>query len=489
MIKNSDSRRGMAYLISIAVEFLVPILTLPVFMLVLKPADYGIMALAQVYALLTVGMANLGFNISYDRNYFQYEKNASDSAKLFYTTVIFVATTSFLCGILTLIFREPLAALMRIRGWGNLLVLVFFAEAANSLMQYYLIRLRNAEQAREYMTVDIFGNVLSAVLSLCFVFFAGTGIIGFVTGKLAANIAVLVLMQARVSRVFVFGLDKTIFLRTLKFTLPMTPRLIFGVMSSQFDKFLLGILSNLDGVGIYNIAQKIAYGIFAFMVSTQNVFIPRVYKMMFSAEKDAGRRIGEYAMPFAYLCVGAAMVIGFFAEEFVRILTPKSFQGMSAVILVLALFYALQFIGRIASMQILFAQKTFLITVLTGISLLANFAISVPLIFRWGALGAAWGALGAGLVSVGLSFYLGQRYFRIEWGKFRGEVIYGYYFAATILLYALKLTATPYAFILTVKILFVAVYCNFGLRWGWINADLFRSLWGNSERPARENAA
>ena len=58
----------------------------------------------------------------------------------------------------------------------------------------------------------------------------------------------------------------------LKLSLPLTPRLKDGLINSQFDRYMLGLLGSLGGVGFYDIGQKIANTSFTFMTTIQNVF-------------------------------------------------------------------------------------------------------------------------------------------------------------------------------------------------------------------------
>ena len=136
MSKKEQVRHGFAYLLSTGVEFLVPLATLSIFMLVLAPGDYDAMALAQVYAIFMTGLANLGMSLSYDRNYFQHQKSPLDAAKLFYSIVLFVFVNMVLVGCATFFFRERLLSVMQISGWSSLLMFVFVSEATNSLVQY-----------------------------------------------------------------------------------------------------------------------------------------------------------------------------------------------------------------------------------------------------------------------------------------------------------------------------------------------------------------
>ena len=49
---------------------------------------------------------------------------------------------------------------------------------------------------------------------------------------------------------------------SIRLSLPLTPRIFFGVINTKFDKYILGILNNISGVGVYEIAQKIGNVVF-----------------------------------------------------------------------------------------------------------------------------------------------------------------------------------------------------------------------------------
>ena len=61
-------------------------------------------------------------------------------------------------------------------------------------------------------------------------------------------------------------------------SLPLTPRVFFATINSHFDRYMLGILNNRAGVGIYDIAQKISNLGFIFMTFLQQVL--RVKKLI-----------------------------------------------------------------------------------------------------------------------------------------------------------------------------------------------------------------
>ena len=72
--KEKQVKNGLLYLLPIIFSSLIPFLTLPIFTRILSTADYGVLALAQAYAMFATGLANFGMLIGFERNFFQYEK-------------------------------------------------------------------------------------------------------------------------------------------------------------------------------------------------------------------------------------------------------------------------------------------------------------------------------------------------------------------------------------------------------------------------------
>ena len=103
-------RDSLLYMLPLVVNNLIPFLTLPIFTRILTTEDYGVLALAQVYAVFVSGLANFGMILSYERNYFQYRESPRDSAGLLFSSLAFVLFNIAVAGILTFLFRERLSA-------------------------------------------------------------------------------------------------------------------------------------------------------------------------------------------------------------------------------------------------------------------------------------------------------------------------------------------------------------------------------------------
>ena len=66
--KERQIRNSFLYFIPVAVSNALPFVTLPIFTRILTKEDYGILALAYVYAILVNGIANFGMSAAYNRN-------------------------------------------------------------------------------------------------------------------------------------------------------------------------------------------------------------------------------------------------------------------------------------------------------------------------------------------------------------------------------------------------------------------------------------
>lgn len=124
--KEQQIRNSFIYLLPVGVGNLIPLATLPIFTRVLTKEDYGIVALAQIYAIFVNGFVNFGLPIGYERNFFQY-RDREKGSELLYSTLLFVITSFLICTLLTYVFKSPLSKwIIGSSDHANLLFWAFF---------------------------------------------------------------------------------------------------------------------------------------------------------------------------------------------------------------------------------------------------------------------------------------------------------------------------------------------------------------------------
>jgi O-antigen/teichoic acid export membrane protein len=464
-------------MVPVLVGNLIPIVTISVFSRVLTPHDYGQWALATAYAVFVTGLANFGLTVSYERNFFQY-RDAQQPAALLYSVLGFVAC-AYVIGV---------AATWGLRGRiGSWLVgdtaagdLIFWTTCANgfsSLKAYYLIYLRNTKQARAYVWFTIDETLLTTVFSLILVAGFRVGVVGLAWGQLAAALLVFTLVSVRFVRTLTPSLDFQLLRASLALGLPLTPRVFLGVIGNNLDKYLVGVLTSVGSAGILSIGQKLSSLVFAFMTALENVFGPQVYERMFGLGAAGGKSIGRYLTPFAYASVGMAVAVSLFSEEALTLLTPDAYHGAIPVVNLFTIYYAVMFFGK--QPQLLYARKTYLLSVLTVVSLTANVVFNMLFIARFGLIGAALGTLTGGLVSVAAYNVVASRYYRIDWEVRKLAAIYGTLLACAFVVVWLRHEGVAYWWRFGAKLILCAIYAWLGARLGILtreNLALIRSV-------------
>lgn len=486
--KEQQVKNSFIYLLPIMIGNLLPIITIPLFTRILTKEDFGALALAQVYGIFMTGLANFGLVTVYERNFFQYSNDKQRSASLLYSTLLFVMGILFIFAIFTFVFQNTLSRwIIGSETHANLLFWSLCSAGVMSLKTYYLTYFKNTENAKSFSWYTIDESLMGFIFSLLFIVVLKIGVIGMPYGQLCASLIVFMLLNHRFLKSIPFSWDATILREALKISYPLTPRIFLGVIGTQFDKYMIGLMSTIGGVGLYSIGQKIANVVFVYMTAIQNVFSPQVYKRMFDSGEKGGGEVGKYLTPFAYISTTLALFILLFSEEIIILLTPAPYHGAIDIVMILSVFYGFLFFGK--QPQLLFAKKTSITSLLTMGSIALNVVINIPMIMKWGALGAAWGTLIAGLISGAISFTISQYYYRIEWEYKKIGAIYLILAFSLIALLTIKSLAVPYPFRLVIKLALLGAYVFLGIKLRIVTTNNFAVLRSLLPRALRFSAS
>lgn len=470
--KEQQIKNSFIYLLPMVIGCILPFITLPIFTRILTKEDYGVLALAQVYAIFVNGLANFGMTAAYERDYFQYRDDRLKTPQLLYSTLLFVMLNFLLLAVSTYLFRRPLSKLIiGSTEHGEILFLAFCAQFFYSVNYYYLTYFKNSEIARDFVVYTIVGTVINFMISLFLVAYLRIGVVGLIYAQFFSGATIFGILSYRFTASLPFCLSMPILSKSLQIAYPLTPRIFLGVVATQFDKYMIGLLASVGGVGIYGIGQRVSYIVFAYVTAIGNVFSPQVYKRMFDLEDKGGTAIGKYITPFAYVSIFLALLVALFSEEVISILTPPSFHGAIDIVAVLSMYYGLLFFGTLNGPQLIFRKKTHLTSLLTMGRIGINVGLNIPFIMRWGAIGAAWATLLTGLISGALSFLVAQHYYEIKWEYRRIGSIFLTFFGSTILVILLRDGNVAYYARMAIKLMSICVYIYTGVKAGIITTD------------------
>lgn len=478
------------YLASMGFMSFIPMITLPIFTRILTKEDYGVLALALVYAVFLNGLTHLGLRVGFERNYFQYKGERLKTAQLLFSILVFVFSNFILLSVITFSFKEKLSTLViQSPVHGDVLFWSYCSQFFYTAFHYYLIYFKNAEAAKHYSFYILLYSLLNLIFSIYFVAFLRIGVIGIVHGQLFSSLLMFVILSYRFFRVLPCSFNKDALLSALKVSYPLTPKIFSGVLGTQSDKYLVGLLASVGGAGIYSIGQRISTLIFTFMSSIENVFLPQVYKKMFDNNNvlKAGTHIGEYLTPFLYVSTAIGLVISLFSEEVISILTPQSFHGAIDITIILSMYYMSLFFGK--QPQLIYAKKTVVTSLLTFVGVGLNIGLNIPFILKWGVPGAAWATLIAGLLSGLIFFIASQHYYKINWEYKKVGAILLIFFISSLIMIVLRYLMFDYSVKFLFKCLSLSTFIYLGIKMRIItleNAGLVKQLF-RLPQPNREH--
>lgn len=402
------------YILSFVFKNLLPLLILPLLTRYLTVEDFGLYALSLFYGIFGAGVINLGLLGIFERNFF--ELKPLDRKNTLFTILIFVIMNMFILLLITYSCAEKISIhIFQESQISDLLIWALIFQSFKSFNQYFFTYFKNYENARAFTFLAIFESIISLLTGVLFVIYLDNSTFGFILGQALGVMTVFL-----VSFIYLFYPFKYIFVipllkEQLKLSLPLTPRLFFGLINSQFDRYMLGLLGSVGGVGLYDIGQKIANTSFTFMTTIQNVFAPQVYKRFFSEDIKIKKSIGAYLNIFLYICILVCMLVGIFSYEFLYLFMPEEFHGAAPIISVLSLLYGFYFFGK--QPQLIYAKKTGLISIISLATIGLNVGFNIPMIHFFGVMGAAWATAIAGISSTAIIFFYGQKYAPIYYEK------------------------------------------------------------------------
>ena len=453
------------YIAPFGIKNLLPLISLPIFTRYILPDEFGLYALAILYGTICSGIANFGLTGVFERTFFEIDKNKRKD--LLFTVLLFVLTISLIILLVTFYFNQYLSKIFF--SPYNLNEYLFFGllfQTTKSLNFYFILYLKSYENAKKYSYVVIIESLLIFIFSLLFVIHYSMGLYGFFIGQCLGAIITFLMIFFNVFFPLKNKFDFDLLKSQLKLSILLTPNIFFGIINSQFDRYMLGFLTLLGGVGIYDIGQKIANTSFVFLNTISNVFTPQVYKRFFSNDNKTINSVGKYLTPFFYLSTFFPLIIGIFSFEILVILTTPDYYDGAPVISILSILYAFYFFGK--QPQLIYVKKTGLISFISFISILLNIALNIPFIHFFGIIGAAIATCLSGIITNLMNFYYSQKHNPINWEN-RVFILLGFFIVAIVSVMCLDFLNIPYLILLLIKVVFLIGYLIFGIKYGFLS--------------------
>lgn len=429
-------------------------LLVPLYTRLFAPEVYGIVTELYAYVtflliLLTYGMETGFFRFAQDKKIF-------DKAYTSILTALGASSTLFI--ILLLIFVKPLAGVMQYQAHPEYILWIGIVVAVDAFISIPFAKLRLQNKAFKFATIKMINIGVTIGLNLYFlilcpklaisnpdsiwlsVYSANIGVGYVFISNLIANVMTLIILLPEIFNVK-FNFDKVLLKKIIIYSLPLLVAGFAGMINETLDRVILKYLTPesmnpMGQLGIYGANYKLAILMTLFI----QMFRYAAEPFFFSNKNEANAR-ELYAKATKYFIICGLMIfLGvMFYIDIIKIFIDKDYYEGLKVVPILLL--ANLFLGIFFNFSIWYKlnDMTKYGAYLAIFGAIITIVLNVVLVPLYGYVGSAWATLICYFSMMVLSFYWGQKYYKVPYELLNA----GFYFLLAIVLYVASIYLRP----------------------------------------------
>jgi len=391
-------------------------LLIPIYWRHLDPADYGIIAVAGI--LNAFFPLILGLSLASAITRFYYEWPVTERCGRLGTVWTLNWLSILAIGTPIAIWGGPLIdVFIKQVSYDPYLRLAMWATIFSSLSSVPLMTLRIAERPWLYVLSTTAAFLLQTAFSIWFVVGHDLGALGILraqviaSGLMAVVYSIIMLSFARVSlQVAWLG-------ETLRYSLPLIPGGLMDAVMAVADRFLLEKYVSLGQLGLYSVADSVAYVVRLFNQALKTAWYPFQMRTASERKTDAPRVIGRMATFFAVAIFLAAVAVTVLIRDMVFIINVDKYKPVVDLVPLLVVAYVVLGMGTLVGGGLIISGRTEYAWTSPLTNLAVVVIVNLVLTPRLGLYGAIL-ASGLGFLSRVVVYYaLSQRFYPIpyEW--------------------------------------------------------------------------
>jgi len=390
--------------------------------------EYGI--ITNVYAYVSLLIILLTFGM--ETTFFRYmTKEGENPQRIYSTSLRMVGFTSLISIILVMLFLNPIARAAGYADHPEYIAVMYTTVAIDAFTAIPFAFLRIKNRPVKFATLKIANILLNIILNLLYLvvlpelkinlfgiyddnFTLDVAFVFYI--NLVCTLFTLLLLYKEVSGIR-FGFDMSACKRMLVYTWPLLVMGLAGQLNQAasqilFPYFYDGDLTEARGqLGIYGACIKIAMIMVMITQAFRFAYEPFVFNNKDADKRETYAKAMKYYLIFTLLAFLAVM--GYM--DILRFLVGKSYwEGLRVVPIVMAaeimfgVFFNLSFWYKLTDRTIWGAY-------FSGIGAVVLIIIDILLIPRFSYMACAWAGFAAYGVSMLLSYFVGQRYYPINY--------------------------------------------------------------------------
>ncbi len=390
-------------------------LLVPLYTAKMSAASGGYGVITNMYAYVALILVILTFGM--ETTYFRFtNKTHEDSMRVYSTTLISVGSVSLLFAVLVLLFISPLSQLMGYGDHPSYVWVMAVTVAIDAVLCIPFAYLRQQKKAVKFALLKLLN--IAANITLNIIYFAimdgkEVGYAFYINLFCSAMLGVCLFKELTG---FHYILDKAVLRRMLSYTWPILILGIAGILNQTADKMLFPYIYKgadmREQLGIYGAASKIAM----IMAMITQAFRYAYEPIVFAGVKDKDQHeMYEKAMKyFVIFTLLAFLMVMAYLDILKFIIGSDYWSGLRVVPIVMAaeimmgVYFNLSFWYKLI-------DKTIWGAIFSGIGCSVLLAVNIIFVPRFGYMACAWGGFAGYGVAMIVSYFVGQKYYPLNY--------------------------------------------------------------------------
>jgi len=395
----------------------------PIMTAIFSPAEYGIMSLLQTVFgfMIVIALINVGSGVFF---YFYDTDDKSDKKNIISTSFFFHLIIASFFATLIWIFASYFSGLLNIRDIDVdyqdytkyiriLSVGLFFSIIKNEFQSV----LRMLRRPKQFFIMTLIEIITGLCLTILLVVVLEKGIEGAFYAGIMTTITACLVGFFMVKDQYVSKFSFIYLGLFFSYALPQFPSVFFNWGLSQSNRFFLNYYSTLTEQGLYSIGLKVSSVFLLFSIAFRMAWDPFAFSIMKKDHaKETYRKFYNY---YALFFIWAASGVALFGKPLLILLTPIEYHSAYMIIGILVFAFFLQTGNNMLGIGISITKKTKYISYIQAIVFIAVVALSLFLIPKYDAMGAAFVFLIGTVIQSILYFVIAEKLHRINYNFWR----------------------------------------------------------------------
>ena len=384
-MKNSSFKKLMHFSLGPILGALISLITVPLTTHFLSPEELGRSSVFIIVQSL-IPIMYLGLDQSFTREY-HIEK---DKKRLLLTTISLPMILAILFFIFSLFQGRFFSYLLfGSRNYNLTIYLLGFSAVTSVLEHFILLNVRMREKALEYSLFHILSKGMILIFTTLYVIFIRNDFLAIVYATVIGQTVVRVILYIRYKKIFSFESFRVNFeltKRVLLFGLPLFISVILSNFLKTINTFILRFVGDFEQLGFFATATRIAALFMIVQTAFTSFWVPTAYR--WHEEKKEMKYFQEVS-EIVLFCVSIGFILLLFMRPLISVLVSEDFEYAIYLISFLSFVPIMYTVTETTRLGVTFSRKSYLSIIVNLVSLSTNFLLSVFLIPKFGAMGAA----------------------------------------------------------------------------------------------------